>query len=804
MATEAAAIAPNTPVLVGAGQFTERLDAPDYRALPPYELAAEASRRAFADALSLEKLGTHVDLIFTARTFEDTGGIGGVPFGRSNNFPRSIAKRLGIRPRHAIWEKSGGESAQKIVSEACERIAAGEFRVALITGAEAISSMRHATAQKMKLDWSETLDEQVEDRGWGLAGARSRYLLQHGILGAPIGYAMLEHARRARLGLSREQYALEQMGKLFAPFTRIAEANPYSSSATKSRSAQELVTPAPNNRIIADPYTRMLVSRDQVNQAAALILTSAGTARELGIPEDRWVYLHGYAAATEHLFIHRDDLGASPASQMAAQAALEAAGVEAKEMSFFDFYSCFPIAVSNTACDGLGLSPEDPRGLTVTGGLPFFGGPGNNYSMHAIASMLEKVRAKTGSYGFVGANGGTLAKYAAGVYSTRPTAWKTCDSGPLQAAVDALPSPEIAYAPEGWATIETYTVVYGREAPSHAIIAGRLEAGEGRMGARFLANSAEGDAEGLARMVREDAIGARVYVRNTPKGNRFAFSLETITALFPRTEPKWRDHYEYARVERRGHVLEVTIDRPDAGNCLHPPANHELDAIWDAFETDDELWVAILTGAGSEAFCSGEDPKHAASGAVMQSALPPWSDRGGFAGLTARAARTKPVIAAVNGAATGAGMEACLACDLVVAADNARFALNQVRHGMLASAGGAQRLSRHLPKKLATEIVLTGRTLDAHEMLGFGLANRVVPAGQALQAARELAAGLVECSPTAVRLSMNIMNEAAEFASEREALGHHYAAVDDLPGTADYREGLAALVQGRRPQWRNR
>ena len=221
-APESGATVPdNTPVLVGAGQFTERVDAPDYRALPPYELAVEAARRAFADALSLEALRNSVDLVFTSRTFEDTGGIGGVPFGRSNNFPHSIAKRLGIRPRKAIWEKSGGDSPQKIVAETCERLARGEFKVALIAGAEAISTMRHAAAQKLKLDWSETLDEPIEDRGWGLAGARSRYLLQHGILGAPIGYAMLEHARRARLGMTREAYALEQMGGLFEPFTRV-------------------------------------------------------------------------------------------------------------------------------------------------------------------------------------------------------------------------------------------------------------------------------------------------------------------------------------------------------------------------------------------------------------------------------------------------------------------------------------------------------------------------------------------------------------------------------------------------------
>jgi acetyl-CoA C-acetyltransferase len=792
-----------TPVLVGVGQFTERIDAPDYRALPPYELAAEAARRAFADTLpgqgALEALAPHVDLIHSARTFEDTGGIGGVPFGRSNNFPRSVARRLGLRPAHAIWEKSGGDSPQKIVSEVCEKIAAGSARFVLVVGAETISTMRHLQAQKQKPDWSETLDEQVEDRGWGLKGARSRYLLQHGILGAPIGYSLLEQARRGRMGMTREQYAREQMGALFAPFSAIAAANPYSSSAVKAYSAEELITPTASNRMISAPYTRLLVSRDQVNQAAALILTSVGMARQLGIAESQWVYLHGYSEAAERRFIERADLGASPAAHLAAKAALAAAGVTPPEVSYFDFYSCFPIAVSNTACDALGLAPDDSRGLTVTGGLPFFGGPGNNYSMHAIASMAEKLRAKPGSFGFVGANGGTLAKYAAGVYSTRPAEWKNCDSSALQAQIDALPAPDIAYEPEGWATIETYNVVYGRSDPSHAIVVGRLEVG----GARFLANSAEADQDGLARMVRDDVLGARVYVRATPKGNRVAFSRDTIDALYPRLAPAWRDAYEHALVDRRGHVLEVTLNRPQSDNRLHPPANFELDAIWEAFEADDDLWVAILAGAGGN-FCAGEDLEYAASGQPLAGNHPPHSVSGGFAGLTSRTRRAKPVIAAVSGQALGAGMELCLACDLVVADRHAEFALDQARYGGLAALGGVQRLARMIPRKLASELLLTARNVKAEEMQALGLVNRIAPAGESLAVARVLAAEIAGNSPTSVQSTLQVMNEAAAFGSEHDAMAHQYEAVDDLPTTADYREGMAARVQQRKPQWKNR
>src|SRR5690606_28622710 len=141
----------------------------------------------------------------------------------------------------------------------------------------------------------------------------------------------------------------------------------------------------------------------------------------------------------------------------------------------------------------LGLDIDDPRGLTLTGGLPFFGGPGNNYSMHAIAEAVARVRANPGKYALVGANGGFLSTHAVGVYSTKPAEWKNCDSAPLQQQVNKLPTPAFTYEPNGWATIESYTVVYGKEAPQTGIVVGRLlETGE-----RFLASTQEGDLDTL-------------------------------------------------------------------------------------------------------------------------------------------------------------------------------------------------------------------------------------------------------------------------------------------------------------------
>jgi len=189
--------------------------------------------------------------------------------------------------------------------------------------------------------------------------------------------------------------------------------------------------------MIADPYPRLFVSRDQVNQGAAIVLTTVGVARELGIPASRFVYLRGYAKVADRPLLDRSDLGAYPAAELAGRAALRAAGIGVGDVACFDLYICFPVAVSSV-CDALAIAEDDPRGLTVTGGLPYFGGPGNDYALHAVASMVE--RARPGSFGFVGANGGMLSKYSAGVYASSAAPFVRCDSGPLQAELDARPA----------------------------------------------------------------------------------------------------------------------------------------------------------------------------------------------------------------------------------------------------------------------------------------------------------------------------------------------------------------------------
>jgi acetyl-CoA C-acetyltransferase len=202
------------------------------------------------------------------------------------------------------------------------------------------------------------------------------------------------------------------------------------------------------------------------------------------------------------------------------------AGLGAADLATIDLYSCFPAPVFNI-CDGLGLAADDPRGLTLTGGLPFFGGAGNNYSMHAIAETVRRARRSPGSYGFVGANGGIMSKYSAGVYSTAPGAWTPDRSAELQATVDGWPAPAQARQADGWAAIETYTVSHGRDGARTGIVVGRLDA-DGR---RFVARGGERDHEILDLLAAAEPIGERVYVTSSDSGNR-------VTIARPGTEPR--------------------------------------------------------------------------------------------------------------------------------------------------------------------------------------------------------------------------------------------------------------------------
>jgi enoyl-CoA hydratase/carnithine racemase len=256
---------------------------------------------------------------------------------------------------------------------------------------------------------------------------------------------------------------------------------------------------------------------------------------------------------------------------------------------------------------------------------------------------------------------------------------------------------------------------------------------------------------------------------------------------------------KFSKVERKGPVTLVTLSRPEVYNALHIDAHFELNKVFDDFCADPAQWVAIVTGAGDRAFCAGNDLKWQAAGGKRG-----W-DTGGFAGLTSRFDCDKPIIAAVNGVAMGGGFEIALACDLIIAAENATFALPEPRVGLAALAGGLQRLPRQIGLKRAMGMILTARHVSAKEGFELGFVNEVVPVGEALAAAERWAETICRNSPMSIRASKQAIQKGLAVSLEQAITEQRdYPAVKAMAASQDYVEGPKAFAEKRPPQWLGR
>jgi len=507
----------DTPVLIGAGQFTYRgapADSPS-----PLDLLKIAAERAAADAgLKPGALAGMDALAVIGFTIDAGGGLSQLPFPRLKNPPSSLAGEVGASPRYAVYSHMGGNSPQQAINILCERIAAGESELALVVGAEFLGSLMKRLKGGLGFDgWAEGDGGEPQRIGDPRPGV-TPYEQAHG-LNFPVNtYPLFENALRARDGRSIEDHQ-KRLGELFAPFTKVAAANPEAWFPIE-RSADQLVTVSDRNRMISFPYPKYLNAIMEVDQSAGVLIASVRKARELGVPQDRWVFLHGCADASDLWYpLERQDFYSSPAMRMTGKRALEMAGVGLGDISLFDLYSCFPVAVE-VGAESLGLALDDPRGLTVTGGLPYFGGPGNNYAMHAVAEMMGKLRNRPGLYGLCTANGWFLTKQSVGVYSTRPVEgrWEREDPSVIQRQIDALPHPEIIEWPDGPATIETYTVVHARDGYRGGIVVGRDADGR-----RFVAMMPDDEAT-LRELESREGVGRAGTVTRHPDGQRNLFT----------------------------------------------------------------------------------------------------------------------------------------------------------------------------------------------------------------------------------------------------------------------------------------
>ena len=507
-----------TPVLIGAGQFTAR--GPAAEAPGPLELMITAAQHAAADAgLSAAVLAQIDALGVVGFTIDAPGGLEKLPVPRLKNPPKSLAGRLGAAPGYAVYSHMGGNTPQQLVNHLCARIAAGESDLALAVGAEFLGSLMKRLRAGAPFpagygDDESTLPTRFGDPRPGVTPREAA----HG-LGFPVNtYPLFENALRARDFRSLEDHQ-RRLGALFAPFTEVAAKNPQAWFPV-ARSAEELVTVTDQNRMISYPYPKYLNAIMEVDQSAGVLIASVAKARELGVPESQWVYLHGCADASDLWYpLERQDFHSSPAIRLSGERAFGMAGIAVADIDVIDLYSCFPVAVE-VAAEELGIALDDPRGLTVTGGLPYAGGPGNNYAMHSIAVMMQRLRDKRGAYGLVTANGWFLTKQSVGIYSTTPVEgeWAREDPKVVQAQIDALPHPEITDTPNGPATIETYTVCHSRDGYRMGIVIGRD--GQDR---RFVA-STPSDQATLMDLESREAVGRTGNVITTEGGGLSLFT----------------------------------------------------------------------------------------------------------------------------------------------------------------------------------------------------------------------------------------------------------------------------------------
>jgi len=388
-----------------------------------------------------------------------------------------VAERLGISPRQTVVTTTGGNSPQMLMNDTAMAIQRGDIDVALVAGAEAMYTRYRARKVKVHLEWEQqdpdTAPTQVlgDDRPGvsDLEMARSIML--------PIQvYPVFENALRAAAGESIEEHQ-QKIAALWSRFSAVAARNPHAWFPDE-KSTAEIATVTPDNRWIGFPYTKAMNANLDTDQSAAFIVCSVEAARAAGVPAEKWVFPRSGADAHDHWFVsERADLHSSPAIRLAGAAALSLAGIGIDDVTHVDLYSCFPSAVQIGAAElGLGLDEPD-RPLTVTGGLSFAGGPGNNYVTHSIAAMTDTLRADPGSFGLCTALGWYITKHAVGVYSTEPPPNGFRHARP-QEDVDALPRREPVADYEGPATIESYTVVHERDGePAMAIVACLLPAG---------------------------------------------------------------------------------------------------------------------------------------------------------------------------------------------------------------------------------------------------------------------------------------------------------------------------------------
>lgn len=756
---------PSTPVIVGVGQVAGR--SPDLDAmLDPAELAARALRAAAEDSGAADALFAQVDSVLAVSAASWS----------YRDLAAEVAARLAVEPGSTVVSaRYGGDAGQVLVNEAGRAIVDGDADVVLVCGAEVGATLAAAQKAGVEPAWPQQDAAVQPDRVVGSEREANNEPETAAGLSVPVYmYALMESALRRKQGETPEQHQ-RTITELWAGLSEVAADNEHAWMPT-AYTAEQLATVDESNRAVSSPYSKLLCANLQVDLAAGLVVTSVAAAQAAGVPQDRWVFLHAGAAAYDEWFVsERADIAASPAIRTIGRAALEHAGVGIDDVQHVDLYSCFPAAVQIGAAE-LGLPVGDPkRPLSVTGGLTFAGGPGNNYGTHAVATLVGRLRQDPDSYGLSTSLGWFATKHALGIYSATPPerAYRA-----LQPVLEPAPARPALTEYAGPGVLEAATVAFARDGSPEAAICSVLTP----EGARMLVRSTQ--PEVMAAVADGDPLGRQVEVLD-----RQRLTLTEEPGDLPEPPAMTVLH------ERRGDVLVVTLNRPHRRNSVDLATAELLEQTVDWFEADPSMRVAVLTGA-ERTFCSGMDLKAAATGQFAM------TEKGGPLGIASRSL-TKPMIAAVEGHALAGGFELALVADLIVAADDSQFGLPEPKRGLVAAAGGVLRITQRLPRNVAMEMALTGNPLPARRMAELGLVNRIAEPGQVLDAALALAEEITSNAPLSVAVSKRIVEESPDW-SVAEAFAKQADLAMEAILSEDATEGVAAFAEKRQPVWKGR
>ncbi|MEO2166787.1 MAG: acetyl-CoA synthetase [bacterium] len=453
-------IDPRSPCVIGVAQRTihpGQGDAPE-----PLDLWEEMCRAAADDSGGGEVLASvdSLQVIYSLSWQYDDP-------------PARLAERLGLRAGARHYTGLSGTSPQKRIQAAAAEILAGRSDLAVTVGAESLATRKR-------------LRKSGEDPAWSFRPEQDPPMpfdepfhpaeIAHRMSQAYLTFAVFDIARRAHLGLSCDEHR-DRLGERFAAMSRIAAANP-NAWFREEHSAAEIVDVTAGNRMVAYPYPKHTIAIMDVDMAAAVMIASHEKADGLGVPQDRRIYLRGFCEARDPVYVaERGDLWRSLAMEEASAAALSSAGVGIDDIAHLDLYSCFGSSIE-FAADALGLTANDPRPLTVTGGLPFHGGPGNNYMTHAVVSMVQKLREDSTALGMVSGVGMHMTNHVFAVYSAEPGRVEPPDQNAVQMRVDAVPRRAIRNTATGPARVAAYSVVHSREGPERGLVVCDLPEGD--------------------------------------------------------------------------------------------------------------------------------------------------------------------------------------------------------------------------------------------------------------------------------------------------------------------------------------